>query len=765
MADSAQYIMDRMSGLLRQLQELEIFSVGEIGDIVRKRADFEYVMKRRQLFIEDFYGYLQYEINLDKLRMIRCQRLEMSGGKERQDAFRNVKAHFLRHICSIFDRATRRFPDNMDMWTDYLAYLKESKSISVLNTVFGKALSLHPKNEDFWIQAAVHELEENNNVHAARVMFQRALRGNKCSKKLWLRYFELELWNSSRIIERNKILGLSSSGETLFGAPSIVFKHALLAMVDLDMALEMFRVVNGLQDADFTKVLQDQLMDQFSGKAALWEALLGMPNANVSINEAAQTAAGKSDSHIKKRKKVDSQDAATSETSFAVGAATTRLQQTLKLLDDGKDAISRLNEPGQVEAFALVEAATMGKVLLAILNMLRTAQKSDKVRAQMNEGQQGSAKKKNIGGSSQEASTTAPVALGACYDGLVAIAMRFVVDISSLKGTAARKIPAVLVASGISIIPLFFSVCTASHYLCQVMDLLKEAFPHSAVPAAVSQRVLVRCDLAEVLKSSAKFLNKEKALSSHAGSVLWNTQLQAVKHWCVALEVCCKSSKECKTLLGRKNSTKQQQQQEAKSAPVLEAEIVVRSIADAGAAVASMALCLEEGQSCISKTLEALELVGKVEEITMYWRSLISSPQFHYSTRGHWCAQYLDWHLQKQSAAPAPSDTFQALKDAHAWIDKVTKASIPVTVGGDMTQYYIRLLVLQMSVFKLARSPKDDKMPPLDIVDFTRAVAERATTECPKEAAFWDAWEDVERALHNHTGANHVRWRREVEVK
>ena len=54
-----------------------------------------------------------------------------------------------------------RFSDNMDLWNDYISFLKDKKATSTLNTVFGRALCLHPKNESLWLQAAVFEINEN----------------------------------------------------------------------------------------------------------------------------------------------------------------------------------------------------------------------------------------------------------------------------------------------------------------------------------------------------------------------------------------------------------------------------------------------------------------------------------------------------------------------------------------------------------------------------------------------------------------------------
>ena len=151
MADGVQFVLDRMAPTFRQMEELEVFEKGEVKSIVKKRTDFEYVLKRRQLTVGDFYKYLESEVQLEKLLCLRCERnfggeVKASGKlKSRQDGLRNLKTAAIRHICTIFDRAIRRFPNEFDLLMDYVNFLKEHKSNSILNEVFGRALALHPK--------------------------------------------------------------------------------------------------------------------------------------------------------------------------------------------------------------------------------------------------------------------------------------------------------------------------------------------------------------------------------------------------------------------------------------------------------------------------------------------------------------------------------------------------------------------------------------------------------------------------------------------
>ena len=87
--------------------------------------------------------------------------------QDKRSILRGIDTVSHKHICSIFDRGTRRFTLEMPLWNDYINFLKEKKSNILLNNIYGKVLALYPRNEDFWLQAALHELNNNNNIHAA----------------------------------------------------------------------------------------------------------------------------------------------------------------------------------------------------------------------------------------------------------------------------------------------------------------------------------------------------------------------------------------------------------------------------------------------------------------------------------------------------------------------------------------------------------------------------------------------------------------------
>jgi hypothetical protein len=314
----------------------------------------------------DYYGYIAYELNLDTLRDLRSSRITSKAGaeKELKDAIRNLEANFFRHICYVFERGLRRFPAEASLWADFVQFLKKKKSSSVLNTILGRALALFPKNEQFWIEAAAHELSDNNSTHAARLLFQRGLRVNKSSKELWKRYFELELWNISRITERQKILDIQPTTASAededeqhnaaseqdvedpgvprkVTAPLVVFKYATAALPgDLPFALDMyFSALN--VSSDIAASILDEFKQKFSSEPQFWAHLATKSFANAI--EHGKTADGVST----KKRKEKTQIIFISTLSASLVQAAEVLQEGIEyfLTNSGADTASGFEQP------------------------------------------------------------------------------------------------------------------------------------------------------------------------------------------------------------------------------------------------------------------------------------------------------------------------------------------------------------------------------------------------------------------------------------
>ncbi|RHY56156.1 hypothetical protein DYB38_001226 [Aphanomyces astaci] len=129
MADAVQYVMEKMIPELEDLQHLQIFTKDEVRQIVQKRRDFEYTMKRTPLRKVDCLRYIEYELNLDALRRQRKKRMGLTK--------LSLSDHSgMQRVHNIFDRALMKHRGDVDLWLQHIAFCKNTGSSKLLSKLF-----------------------------------------------------------------------------------------------------------------------------------------------------------------------------------------------------------------------------------------------------------------------------------------------------------------------------------------------------------------------------------------------------------------------------------------------------------------------------------------------------------------------------------------------------------------------------------------------------------------------------------------------------
>lgn len=182
---------------------------------MRRRTDFEHRIASRGVKPKDFLRYVEYEMNVERLRVKRVKRLEHVDDPDDEGAAgHGVSAHSgQRRILFIFDRGVRKFTGEMSLWANYIQYSKQVKALNVLTKIYTRMLQLHPTKPAIWIMAAKYEVEENSAIRAARSIMQRGLRFNSTSDVMWIEYAKLELIYVCKILARRKLLGLVTEAQ------------------------------------------------------------------------------------------------------------------------------------------------------------------------------------------------------------------------------------------------------------------------------------------------------------------------------------------------------------------------------------------------------------------------------------------------------------------------------------------------------------------------------------------------------------------------
>uniref|UniRef100_J3MI18 U3 small nucleolar RNA-associated protein 6 homolog n=2 Tax=Oryza brachyantha TaxID=4533 RepID=J3MI18_ORYBR len=219
-----------MSDELDDLERRGLFTRAELAEVVRRRRDFEFRLRRRSPLRADFLDYIAYELRLDALRDLRKRaiiratpdsdhddddaddadekkrrrRKKRKGGKKWKKSVSDV-AGVLR-VLDIYRMATVRYKGDLDLWFRYLEYCRDKRH-GRMKQVLAQAIRYHPKVPGLWIYAAAWEFDQNLNVAAARALMQTGLRSCPESEDMWIEYLRMELTYLNKLKARKVALG------------------------------------------------------------------------------------------------------------------------------------------------------------------------------------------------------------------------------------------------------------------------------------------------------------------------------------------------------------------------------------------------------------------------------------------------------------------------------------------------------------------------------------------------------------------------------
>jgi hypothetical protein len=677
--------------------------------------------------------------------------------KDLNDMLHAIQKTLDNHIIYIFDRAVRRFPEEVVLWNDYIAFLQGKDAANALNAVLGKVLALYPKKEDYWLQASIHELEANSNVHSARITLQRGLRANPTSSKLWLRYFELELWNALRATERQKALDIQEDYEALQGAPMVVFSHAVNAVTDIDAVLEIYSACETV-GGDFAAKMKEILIAKHGHRMEVWQHLalsaLSQLEANVEAKNAEEVASTVTKG---KRKLSDAQNTvdavvAVKKADETISSVAQALQQAVQVLSEGRTHISTAHAETPVNAtqgdeYTVLTVRTLYQALAEATRLLGGLD-SSAVIAWAAQQTQGPAKtsatpagKKKKGDKKTEAPSTADVSNGSNSSAATLQSALFAI-LTEVSTLLAEDAP----TPG----PVSPLLCLAEalrhqvHLLCSTLQ--SSTGDHSA---AVLTDVLQRDDvvstgkLAEWVRGTAAPALMKQTQARGQPNGITNARNELVDAFCVPIEA----------LL------------DAFAASSGDGVIALQSQVLGGLLTCTTALVTTPAGSELARRVftEATAQAELGILVTTTLQELISSSGTSLSTadRGEWCAFYLA--LTQASEAASASDRLSALKSVFGWIDAATRAKPHLFHGTHLHSFYAQLLEAvahcggaATASAVLASNAQDKK-----VLEFEQAVAERSLEACPTAEEFWKCLESVQQRSGDLKGATHTRWRRD----
>ena len=201
-SDKARFYLEQSVPELQELAHKKIFTCDEINSIIKKRSDFEHILNARGSQPSDYARYAEYEMNLESLRRKRVKRLGVKSTNHTGQ----------RRIFFVLERATNKFPGDVGLWMQYLAFARKQGASKKVSQILTSVLRLHPTKGELWIYAANYAVEERD-VMEAREYMQRGLRFCKGYERIWIEYARLEMIWVAKILGRRKVLGLDQTKE------------------------------------------------------------------------------------------------------------------------------------------------------------------------------------------------------------------------------------------------------------------------------------------------------------------------------------------------------------------------------------------------------------------------------------------------------------------------------------------------------------------------------------------------------------------------
>lgn len=107
-----------------------------LREIAKKRKEFEYTIHRRSKNKEDFLRYISYECLL--LKDIRLRRENYHIDEKKND----IEYVLAKRISKLFKELLHRFPDDVQIWLNYMKFCKRVNFMTVVTSYFETILQV-----------------------------------------------------------------------------------------------------------------------------------------------------------------------------------------------------------------------------------------------------------------------------------------------------------------------------------------------------------------------------------------------------------------------------------------------------------------------------------------------------------------------------------------------------------------------------------------------------------------------------------------------
>lgn len=230
MAEIVEYRVEKTLDELNLLVDFGLFSKELAKEIVSKRQNFEYTLRRRNRTKLDYLKYIKFEVNLlnaiDNYRRTIIKNYHKIKTKDNLDRIdhkllllqarklNDVVRSRCAHISSLFRKLTTNFQFDSKLWLAYIDFAKSRYWNTRVTALYWRLLRVSGHDEKIWLAAAQHETEANKAYDTARGLYLRSLRHHPKSPTIWSEYFKMELHFMDIVGKRASIVFKSNRKET-----------------------------------------------------------------------------------------------------------------------------------------------------------------------------------------------------------------------------------------------------------------------------------------------------------------------------------------------------------------------------------------------------------------------------------------------------------------------------------------------------------------------------------------------------------------------
>lgn len=214
MVQNVESLLEETLSQLQKAKELKLLNGQEVRGIIKKRRNYEHLIRREAATREHFLRYAVFEKELARFIRSRARRRKLERSK-----CNPLLGQLKLQVNRVYNRALQRFPGDDKLWIHVAKSAIEDGETKRASRIFSQAISRCGGCPRIWLAAINFHFEKCNNPRAARVLAQRALRAMPTSFDLWLEYFRMELFYLTKLTARRFVIGLDVDESSRNDAP------------------------------------------------------------------------------------------------------------------------------------------------------------------------------------------------------------------------------------------------------------------------------------------------------------------------------------------------------------------------------------------------------------------------------------------------------------------------------------------------------------------------------------------------------------------